>query len=395
MASKAFLDLSAIANKGGDATSKEDSVLSFLTNDLSNKEVTFYYITGLIKQPILPIKQALSKFIDILESDTTISKDQKQSYYTDLVQTFTPPTTNTNVPLMKAVLNLSMIHESNKSYLKSNELLKTLQIDSYSNDFKTRSDFNEFKIKINARIADNSAHLSDFEDAETYLVRISHLFHEFKDNKELLYSTLPIYANVMINLGKWIDVASRLYYIKDPHFHGLVLQFTLMAPMSTFKKTLLATIHDPANASVWDSYRDTPMYVILKKMYEGKLIYYEEYQKILQYLLTNNQFDLSTEYLTVELSKSLIENNLQAASTLYENITISNFMEILRMDQLFVEEIVSLMIREERLDALIDDIKGIIEFNVVQLQQDPLVNWKLHIVECCALLDGVVSKLET
>ncbi|KAH3673338.1 hypothetical protein WICMUC_003698 [Wickerhamomyces mucosus] len=393
MSSKAFLKISSIAN--GESKRKEEEILSLLNSNLSDKETTIFYLSAVLKQPILPVKHIISKFIDLIET-SSLSEFTRQQYYNELITLFTPPTSNVNLALLKIILNLSTILESQKNLDEANELLKSLQIESYAQDFKDLIEFNKFKIELNSRIANNACLVKKYEEAESFLVRISPILQEFKDPeyKEFLRGTYNIYAKVMTNVGKWLDVSSRLYHTKDETFDQLVIKLLIFAPSTTYKRTLLETIKDPLNSRILTKVSDTPLFAVFNKMFDERLVFYEDFREVLRYVIKNNEFELPNLYLTEELSRAIIENNLIAASKIYETITIENFIDILRIDKSFVEEVIADMIREDRLDALIDDITGFIQFNVKKVQKDTLYNWKLHIVESCTLLDQVAQEFK-
>ncbi|CAM9021485.1 unnamed protein product [Wickerhamomyces anomalus] len=387
MSSKAILKISAISNS--DSTNKEQEILDLLNQASDDQEATVHLINALVKQQTLPVKQILVKYIDSIES--TFPQDAKIKLYEEMISIFSPPTAIVYLPLMKTILNLTSIYESHDQYSKALDTLKTLQIDSLVQDFEDLLSFQKFKVEVNTRIAKDSLKIDDFENAEAYISRISPILSELESNgvDDLILNTYKISVETMVKVGKWSDAATKLLILDKEQFDIPTLKYAILSQHDSLKARLLNNIVESSH--ILQNVLDTPLSIIFEKMYDQRIIYYDDFLQVLEYYLETNDLGLSKDYISQALSKALVENNLIAASKIYDNCSVKNFAEILQLDEAYVEEIAANMIRDQRLDALIDDINIVIEFN--SQKRSPLKEWHGHMIESCTILDKIVDKI--
>lgn len=386
MSSQAILKVSAISNS--DTADKEAEILTLLNQASSDQESIIHLINALVKQQTLPVKQILVKYIDSVES--SFSTDDRVKLYEEMINIFSPPTAIIYVPLMKTILNLTTIFESQLKYDKALEMLKTLQVDSLVQDFEDLLSFQKFKVEINTRIAKFCLQINDFEGAEAYVSRISPILSELESHNvdDLILYTYKISVETMIKVGKWFDAASKLLMLDKTQFDISTVKYAILSQYDPLKMRLLKNISESSH--ILPNVMDTPLSTIFEKMHDQRIIYLDDYLKGLSYYLDTDEYNLSADYVSQALSKAIVENNLIAASKIYDNTSLKNFADILQLEENYVEEIVANMIRDGRLDALVDDISKVIEFNS---QKSPLKEWHNHMIEACAILDKIVDQI--
>ncbi|CCH41103.1 COP9 signalosome complex subunit 4 [Wickerhamomyces ciferrii] len=396
MSSQATLKIAAIAN--GDSNDKEGEILKLL-NESNDNETIIYYINSLVKQQTLPIKGILVKFVENIKQKHT--EAEQVQLYEEIVKIFTPPTAVVYLPLMKTILNLTQIYESKFQYDKAAEVLKSLQVDHLAQEFDSILQFQKFEVEINTRIAKNSLKVNDFESAEAYVSRIAPILPNLESNgiDDLLIDTYKTSVETMVKLGKWFEAASKLIVLDNEQFDIPLVKYTILSQHDPLKTRLINKLVESPH--ILPNIEHTPLLNIFQKIYSQKLIYHNEYIELLSYFLDTDDHSLSSDYITQALSKALVENNLIASSKIYNNTSIQGFTAILQLDESFVEELTADMIREERLDALIDDISKVIEFTgsntstqTKGVTTDPVLGqWHNHIVESCMVLDKIVDQI--
>jgi len=389
MSSQAILKISSISNSEADIAAKEQEILRLLQRSSNNQETLVDLLNALVKQQTLPVKQILVKYIEYVQN--VLSEKDKIKIYEEMINIFSPPTAIVYLPLMKTILNLTTIYESESQYYKALDTLKILQVDTLVQDFEDLLKFQKFKVEINTRIAKNSLKINDYESAEAYISRITPILAEI-DNKGMdssIVETYKVSVETIVKLGKWFDAASKLLMLDNEDFDTQTVKYTILAQHDPLKTRLLKNIMESPH--ILHNIMDTPLFAIFQKIYEQKIIYYDDYTQILSYYLDSDPYQLSSEYITTALSKAILENNLISASKVYANSTIKNFSEILQLDESFVIEIAAHMIRDGRLDALVDDISKVIEFN--SLKKNPLKEWHNHMTDSCTILRNIVDQI--
>jgi len=97
-------------------------------------------------------------------------------------------------------------------------------------------------------------------------------------------------------------------------------------------------------------------------MYLQQLIGPEE-ENNFESTLKEHQKAITADGFTV-YKKAIIEHNIVAISKIYDNITIKELSNLLSLDPLRAEKLVARMISEDRLHGTIDQIEGLLIFDV-------------------------------
>lgn len=92
------------------------------------------------------------------------------------------------------------------------------------------------------------------------------------------------------------------------------------------------------------------------------------------------------------LQKAVYEHNMLAAAQLYKNIRIAELSKLLGVTLVQAEDLARIMIQENRLNATIDQVDGIIEFDNDQLI---LNSWDTSIAESLMQVNDIIDMIET
>ena len=382
--SKALLSVVSIANS--DSPTKEDDILSLLTAEAVGSSQLASLITAVTKQPTLPVKKILLRYVSYVEDE--LEPKARQQVYEQLVDLFTPPTALVSAALTEVVLNLSSLYESWQMFGQAVDLLHLLQADVLAQDFDDEESFTIFRVQLNTRIAKDCLQIDDYENAEAHLTRISQSLSSLPESaSELRSEAHKTAVRVMIHVGKWLEAASRLLSLNDETCDGPLVTYALLAPSSPFTRNLFKEIRKSSH--ILSNVMNTPLASMFEKMSNERLIYAEEYTQVLSYIVEHNDQTLSDSYWQRELARAVVENNLVAASMIYANLRLSTFSEMVGLEQSSVESIITEMIRDDRMKASVDDINHTIYFG----HDNALQQWQAHIMTSCAMLEKIVDDI--
>jgi len=92
------------------------------------------------------------------------------------------------------------------------------------------------------------------------------------------------------------------------------------------------------------------------------------------------------------LQKAVYEHNMLAAAELYKNIRIEELAKLLGVTLVQAEDLARGMIEENRLQATIDQVDGIIEFD----KDDSILNsWDASIAESLMQVNDIIDLIES
>jgi len=130
-------------------------------------------------------------------------------------------------------------------------------------------------------------------------------------------------------------------------------------------------------------------YKILEKMNKNMILSQKEQDDFSKTLSEHHQATLSGG-LTV-LAKAVYEHNMLAASQLYKNIQISQLSKLLGITNTQAEDLARVMIQEGRMNATIDQVDDIIEFDD---DNAILTSWDTHIQDCLMAINDICDMID-
>jgi COP9 signalosome complex subunit 4 len=128
---------------------------------------------------------------------------------------------------------------------------------------------------------------------------------------------------------------------------------------------------------------------ILKKMYLNQVIHKDELTKF-ESLLADHQKAVMGDGLTI-VERSVLEHNMIAVSKLYKSINFTSLGKILGVDQRKAEKVAAMMIIESSLLGSIDQVVGVLNFDVEGTEQS---NWDKAIIGFCIELNHVAEAVK-
>ena len=131
-------------------------------------------------------------------------------------------------------------------------------------------------------------------------------------------------------------------------------------------------------------------YQVLEKMHKNMILSKKDQDDFSKQLADHHQATLAGG-LTV-LQKAVYEHNMLAAAQLYKNIKIEELAKLLGVTQIQAEDLARIMIQENRLNATIDQVDSIIEFDNDELI---LNSWDTSISESLMSMNDIVDMIET
>jgi len=132
---------------------------------------------------------------------------------------------------------------------------------------------------------------------------------------------------------------------------------------------------------------------LLEKMFKGQIVRDEEV-KVFEASLQPHQNAVTASGRTV-LQRSIEAHNLFAASNIYNNIKFNELGSLLGLTADQSEELARSMIEQGSLKAVIDQIKGVVEFENDEVSAGTLSVWDSQIQNLCEGVNAVLEAIST
>ncbi len=236
-------------------------------------------------------------------------------------------------------------------------------------------------------------------DAEPWANKASLLMPQCTDEgTRLLFRTLQ--AQILDFKRKYEDAALKYYQLsqlarrkygketvsaKDTiQALSYAIACAILAPAGPRRSRVLAVLYKDERA--WS----TPLFGLLQAIHMDHLLQAEQVE-MLRSLLRPHQVVAQIDGESV-VDRAIVEHNLLAASKLYCNIKFKELGALLRVSPEKAESTASRMIYEERMKASIDQVQGVLEFNVAT-QGEQIESWDKQIDSVCAAVDNCVEAI--
>lgn len=244
------------------------------------------------------------------------------------------------------------------------EMLRAIPVDSHARGYS-----DGYKLQICARLTECLTELKEFDCIENVLNQVSKMLPnctdeslkmKFKisqalllDSKQRFLEAGQRYIDLSIRFRDVSTEAQRTEFLE----HALIS--TILGGASQQRARLLTFLYRD------DRCRALKAYPVLEKMYNQRLIS-RECVRSLRPLIIQYYSDLfggeNNQKLDAVLERVVVEHNMIAASKVYSSITLKNLAELLEIETEQAESTAAQMVEEERLDAFIDQIDGLIFF---------------------------------
>jgi len=157
----------------------------------------------------------------------------------------------------------------------------------------------------------------------------------------------------------------------------------VLAPAGPRRSRTLAMLYSD------DRSHALPSFGMLEKMFKGRIIRKAEVEKFEKLLLEHHK--VSTKEGLTLVQQAVIEHNILAASQIYRNIGIDQLGVLLGLDTAKAESLAWKMIEQGRMQAVIDQVEGFIEFQHAESGASSLYTWDSQIQEACTQVNEVLE----
>lgn len=154
---------------------------------------------------------------------------------------------------------------------------------------------------------------------------------------------------------------------------------SILAPAGPRRSRLLAMLYNDERS------RDLAVYPMLESIHMGRLLKQAQVDAF-RPTLRPHQVATDGEGITV-LDRAVTEHNLLAASQLYTNIRFEELGAVLGVSARKAEDVCQLMAYEGRMQASLDQVMGVVEFETPGTRRE-LLRWDAQIENICASVDG-------
>ncbi|KAI9681198.1 MAG: hypothetical protein M1817_002480 [Caeruleum heppii] len=249
--------------------------------------------------------------------------------------------------------------EASAEHVAAARVLQGIQLDS-----SQRPISDDDKIRTWIRIVRNYLEEDDTTNAETYLNRAKNLLYKCQDQELQLMFQLS-QARILDARRKFLDACQAYHALS---FSSVVVEEErLKALSSAIVCAVLAPAGPQRSRTLARLYRDERSaqlaeFGILEKMFLDRLLSPAEVKRFASNL-AQHHLAQTADGSTV-LAKAVIEHNLLGASKLYNNIGVEELGELLGLPGQKAEEYAARMIEQGRLSGHIDQIDGLIQFDV-------------------------------
>lgn len=165
---------------------------------------------------------------------------------------------------------------------------------------------------------------------------------------------------------------------------GFAIACAILAPAGPRRSRVLAVLYKDERA------RNTPLFGLLQAIHMDHLLQAKQVE-MLRSLLRPHQVAAQIDGESV-VDRAVVEHNLLAASKLYCNIRFLELGALLRVSAEKAESTASRMIYESRMKASIDQVHGMLEFNVAT-QGEQIERWDKQIESVCNAVDVCVEAI--
>ncbi|PSC69483.1 COP9 signalosome complex subunit 4 [Micractinium conductrix] len=338
--------------------------------------------------PLVLSRQLLMAFAQSLQQ---LAPEAQQSVATYALEKVQPRAVSYEEQVGAVREQLAAVYKSHEEWSKAASALAGIDLDSGMRVLDA-----EYKLGKLVQIAMLYLEDDDAVAAETYIKKASSLLAACKNEElELQYKTC--YARILDSKRRFLEAATRYYELSqvgkrkigDSEISEEDLEQALQ---SAIKCAVLAAAGPQRSRMLATLYKDErcaklSLFPFLEKVYLERILQPGEVESFAQGL-QQHQLAKLPDGSTV-LERSVTEHNLEAASKLYANIYTSELGALLGVSADKAEAVASRMVLESRLQAVIDQVEGLITFKAAE---QPLQQWDRNIAALCQSVNQIVDE---
>lgn len=287
--------------------------------------------------------------------------------------------------------NLADVLEKEEDWSKAAQILAGIDLDS------GKAMDVQYKLGKNIKIAMLYLEDDDPVNAEMFIKKASALITAIKDpTLELQYKVC--YARILDSKRRFLEAALRYYELSSLEQKNIgdkmvddddlttalnsAITCTVLAPAGPQRARMLSTLYrDERTAHL-------PLHSFLEKVFLERILRQEEVEGF-KGTLKPHQLATLPDGSTV-LSRAVMQHNLGAAAKLYTNIHTGQLGTLLGVSEQQAEAIAADMIAEGRLKGSIDQVDGLIRFDI---DAEPQLAWDQQIQGICQSVNDIVDQI--
>lgn len=284
---------------------------------------------------------------------------------------------------------LSKVYEDEHDWAQAARTLADIPFDGVASTLTPA-----FVLEQNVKIARFYIEDDDPVAADQYCARASRdMVHCTNEEVRLMHRVSV--ARLLDSKRKFEDAAMK-YYQLSQMAHGsygtavigdaetsqalnYAITCSILAPAGPRRSRLLAMLYNDERS------RDLSVFPMLESIHMGRLLKPAQIDAF-RPTLRPHQVATDAEGITV-LDRAVTEHNLLAASQLYTNIRFEELGAVLGVSARKAEDVCQLMAYEGRMQASLDQVMGVVEFEAPGTRNE-LLRWDLQIENICAAVDG-------
>eukprot|EP01103_Thecamoeba_quadrilineata_P005030 TRINITY_DN14886_c0_g1_i1.p1 TRINITY_DN14886_c0_g1~~TRINITY_DN14886_c0_g1_i1.p1 ORF type:complete len:411 (-),score=95.94 TRINITY_DN14886_c0_g1_i1:140-1207(-) len=281
--------------------------------------------------------------------------------------------------------NLADVYEAEGDFIQAAKILIGIPLESGHRVLQ-----DEYKVRINVRIAKLFLQEDDPVQAETYLNKAAALYGSVKDpllelDYKQCFATIEDYKRVFIKASmKYYELSQNL---RDDQSRLMSLQCAVVCAIlekaGPQRSRMLSTLFKDERSP-----KLTEVFPILEKMYLERVLRQQEVKKFEEILLPHQKALLSDG--STVLDRAVIEHNLLSASKLYNNTSFEELGSLLEITPEKAEKTAARMISEGRMKGRIDQIERLIFF---ENDNESLSHWDSRIENVCSSVNNILETI--
>lgn len=334
--------------------------------------------------PLVLTRQALHLFAFSLDKLNNASMIEVGGQALELI---TPRVTSFEEEDAKIREQLAEAFAAKRDFYSAAKTLAVINLEGSS-----RSISPEEKAETYVKIAEFFVEADDNVSAESYNSKASMIMHLVK-SVSLQLRHKACHARLLDAKREFLQAARAYYALSQEGHQGVdesdLMQLlqnavvcTILAKAGPQRSRLLATLYKDERTA------NLPTFEILEKMFMDRILRKPEVRKFGDTIQDHQKALLSSGF-TV-LDKAIIEHNMVAVSKIYNNITFEELGALLEITPLQAEKIVATMVSEGRLQASLDELASVVEF---ENESESLVSWDANIAKFCQDLDRLLADI--
>lgn len=314
---------------------------------------------------------------------TELSASQLKSVALDALEAMQERIVSFEEPATLIREKLAQVYEDEEQWSDAAKILKGISLDG------ARNTSDDYKANLWVRIAQLYLEDDESAQAETFINRAGTVMFNVSDPMlQLRYNFC--FARILDSKRKFAQASLRYYELsqkvaEEEQLEALTAAIVcaILAAAGPQRSRILSTLYKDERCAKLD------IFSVLEKMYLGRMLRPQEAKSLDRHLKPHHQATLPDG--STVLQRSVMEHNLLAASTIYNNITFAELGSLLGIDAKKAEKVAAKMIVEERMKGNIDQIQGIITFDY----EESITQWDQQIESVCRSVSDIVEKITT